>query len=64
MNTDEQISFTYGDSMSTRKREGELTILTKKMLLELMENYAGTPEAFVKESMKSMDMLRCKYGGI
>ncbi len=60
---DEQISFTYGDSMSTRKREGELTMLTKTMLLELLENYPGTPEEFVKEINEKYGYMEVQVWG-
>ena len=43
----EQISFTYGDSMSTLKRDGGLTMLTKDMLLKAISDYNGTLEEFL-----------------
>ena len=41
------ISFTYGDSMSTLKMQGEFTMLTKDMLLKAISDYDGTPEDFL-----------------
>lgn len=43
------ISFVYGDSMSTLEREGHLEMITKDMLLERMEAYAGTLAEFMEE---------------
>ena len=47
------ISFTYGDSMSVRKIQGDFTMLTKEMLEEAVLKHNGTPEAFVSEINKS-----------
>ena len=47
------ISFTYGDSMSVRKAQGGLTMLTKGMLAEAVSKHNGTPEDFVSEINKS-----------
>lgn len=41
------ISFTYGDSMSVLKRDGEFTMLTKDMLLKTISDYEGTTEEFL-----------------
>ncbi len=41
------ISFTYGDSMTTLKINGEFTMLTKDMLLKAISDYDGTPEDFL-----------------
>lgn len=41
------ISFTYGDSMSTLKMNGEFTMLTKDMLLKAISDYDGTLEDFL-----------------
>ena len=43
----EHISFTYGDSMSTLKTQGEFTMLTKDMLLKAISDYDGTPDDFL-----------------
>lgn len=43
----EDISFTYGDSMSTLKKRGGLTMLTKGMLLKAISDYGGTIEEFL-----------------
>ena len=43
----DHISFTYGDSMSTLKMNGEFTMLTKDMLLKTISDYDGTPEDFL-----------------
>lgn len=44
---DDCVSFTYGDSMSTLKRNGELTMLTKEMLFKAMSEYGGTVDEFL-----------------
>jgi len=43
----ENISFTYGDSMSTLKRHGAFTMLTKEALLMEISDYNGTLEDFL-----------------
>ena len=43
----DHISFTYGDSMSTLKMQGEFTMLTKDMLLKAISDYDGTPDEFL-----------------
>ena len=48
----ELISFTYGDSMTVRKMQGNFTMLTKEMLAETAENYNGTTEDFISEINK------------
>lgn len=45
----EHISFTYGDSMSTFKKHGEFTMLTKDMLMQTIAEYMGTLEEFLAE---------------
>lgn len=45
----EQISFTYGDSMTILKKQGGLTMLTREMLLQTMADYDGTLEEFILE---------------
>lgn len=44
---EEQISFTYGDSMSISKKNGDFTMLTKATLAEEMEAAGLPPESFV-----------------
>lgn len=44
----DRISFTYGDSMSIRKKQGSFTILTKDMLFRIISDYKGTLEDFLK----------------
>lgn len=41
------ISFTYGDSQSTLKKYGEITMLTKDMLFKEITDYNGTLEEFL-----------------
>ena len=41
------VSFTYGDSMSTLKRNGELTMLTKEMLFKAISAFGGTVDEFL-----------------
>ena len=60
---DEQISFTYGDSMSVRKREGEFTMITKGRLLELLAGDKGTSEAFVKEMNEKYGYIEVQVWG-
>ena len=48
----DSISFTYGDSMSVRKMQGDFTMLTKEMLAEAVLDHNGTPEDFVSEANK------------
>lgn len=43
----ECVSFTYGDSMSVRKKQGEFTMLTKEMLMSEIAEQSGTVEDFV-----------------
>lgn len=43
------VSFTYGDSMSTLERTGELTMLTKDMLFAAIEAHGGPVEAFLTD---------------
>lgn len=43
------ISFTYGDSQSTLKKCGAVTMLTKDMLLKTISEYHGTLEEFLRD---------------
>ena len=43
----ECISFTYGDSMTVRKKQGDFTMLTKEMLMCKIAEHGGTAEDFV-----------------
>ena len=43
------ISFTCGDSQSTLRRQGDLTMLTKEMLLRSIDEHPGTLEEFMEE---------------
>lgn len=43
------VSFTYGDSQSTLKRRGDLTLLTKDMLFKDVSNFNGTIEEFLMD---------------
>lgn len=45
----EHISFTYGDSMSTLRKCGGLTMLTKEMLMQVISEHNGTLEEFIDE---------------
>lgn len=47
---DEQISFTIGDSCAVISKGSEPTVLTKKMLLERIEECGGSVEAFLEKS--------------
>ena len=60
---DEQISFTYGDSMSVRKRDGGFTLITKGILMELLEGYKGTAEDFVKEMNEKYGYVEVQVWG-
>lgn len=44
---EEQISFTFGDSMTVLREQGDLTLLTKKMLIEEVSSFGGTLEEFI-----------------
>ena len=44
------VSFTYGDSQSTLKRCGGLTMLTKDMLFKAISEYSGTLDDFLLDS--------------
>ena len=48
---DEQISFTLGDSCAVISQGHEPTVLTKKMLLEGIEECGGSVEAFCKKNL-------------
>ena len=43
----ECVSFTYGDSMTVRKKQGDFTMLTKEMLMREIAAFDGTAEDFV-----------------
>ena len=43
----ECISFTYGDSMTVRNKQGDFTMLTKEMLMSEIAEQSGTAEDFV-----------------
>ena len=45
----ESVSFTYGDSMSTLERSGQLTMLTKDMLLKAIAAHDGPLETFLTD---------------
>lgn len=45
----DSISFTYGDSMTTLRRNGKIEMITKEALGKLMEEYSGTLEEFLQE---------------
>ena len=45
----EFISFTYGDSASTFRRNGKIHMITKEMLSESLRNYRGTVDDYMKE---------------
>jgi len=45
----EYISFTFGDSGAMLKRTGEISVLTKKMLLDSILNYEGTIDEYMNE---------------
>ena len=42
------ISFTYGDSMTVLKKQGEFTMLTKDMLFKAISDYDGALDEFMK----------------
>lgn len=52
----EQISFTYGDSMSTLEKNGKLQMSTKEMLLDSLLSYKGTLDEYTSEIGK-----KCRY---
>lgn len=43
----DQVSFTYGDSMTVLKNHGTFTMLTKNQLLKTISDYNGTLEEFL-----------------
>lgn len=45
----EFISFTLGDSMSAFERDGRLTMYTKEMLSDILHNYDGSIDDYIKE---------------
>ncbi len=48
----EHISFTYGDSGATLERSGEISVVTKEMLLNSLCDYKGTIDEFMDEIVK------------
>ena len=48
---DNQISFTLGDSCALLMHGNEPTVLTKKLLLERIEAFDGSVDAFLKQSL-------------
>jgi hypothetical protein len=45
----EYISFTYGDSCAVLKRSGNITLITKEMLLDSICKFEGTIDDYMKE---------------
>jgi hypothetical protein len=45
----EYISFTYSDSGAVLNRTGEISIMTKEMLLDSIRNYEGTVDEYMSE---------------
>lgn len=45
---EDSVSFTYGDSMSTVAKRGEITMFTKSMLLKEIADFNGTLDEFLK----------------
>lgn len=45
----ESVSFTYGDSMTALKKHGDLTMLTRDMLFEVIAAYGGTLDDFLSD---------------
>jgi hypothetical protein len=43
------ISFTYGDSVSTLRRNGEIQMMTKEMLSGSLRSFEGTLDDYMKE---------------
>lgn len=60
---DRQISFTYGDSMTIAKTQGDFTLLTKAMLAEAVEASGGTAEAFVREANREYHYIEVQVWG-
>lgn len=48
----EHISFTYGDSGACLERNGEITVVTKEMLLDSIHKYKGTIDEYMLEIAK------------
>ena len=44
-----QISFTYGDSSAMLEKTGEISLITKGMLLDEVSNYNGTLDEYMSE---------------
>ncbi|MDE7395683.1 MAG: hypothetical protein K2M95_06170 [Clostridiales bacterium] len=49
---EDAISFSYGDSMSALQRDGFLTVLTKRILLQAIAGYEGGVEDFLINAEK------------
>lgn len=45
----DRISFTYGDSMASLERRGEIAMLTKEMLMTAISEHCGTIEDFMTD---------------
>lgn len=45
----EYISFTYSDSCAVLDRTGEISVMTKEMLLNSIRNYEGTVDEYMSE---------------
>lgn len=45
----EFVSFTYGDSMSSLKRNGKIQMVTKEMLIETLRSYEGSLDDYMNE---------------
>lgn len=48
----ESVSFTYGDSCAVFQKTGELSVITKEMLLEEMGVFSGTIDDYIKQAEK------------
>lgn len=46
----EHISFTYGDSCASWRKNGDIMLLTKDMLLASIGDYAGSADAYLQEA--------------
>lgn len=45
----DRISFTYGDSMASLEHRGEITMLTKEMLMTAISEHCGTVDDFMAD---------------
>lgn len=59
----ECISFTYGDSMTTLRRNGKVDMITKDMLLKILEEYQGTIGDFIKEVNEKYNYMEVQLWG-